>query len=396
MATRRFWSLRPSSPREAADAVWANLWLHAFPTRVHPSTLAWWPGFWLGTAAGAFFAVLVVSGLPLMVWYVPSVTDAYRSVKDIEFVVPFGWWLRAVHRLAAHAMVVVAALHLARVFVTGSYRGGESAAPNRAWNWVIGIALLAVSVLLSFTGYLLPWDQLAFWAVTVGVRIAASAPVAGSLLERLLLGGRTVGPDALLRFYVLHVVALPAALVVLSGYHMWRIRKDGGLARPSSAEESGAVVPSVPAVPLRVAVVGLASWLLVTALALVVPTPLLDPANPNLAPNPAKAPWYFLWLQEAVADTTVRLGRVHVNGALVGGVLLPVSLVLLLTLWPWLDRSSPAAIGRPFASGRRAQVTVFLVVASTIVMLTVVGLLRGPSWEFYWPWQAWPTVPTRF
>jgi cytochrome b-561 len=329
------------------------------------------------------------------VFYIPSVEDAYRSVKDIEHVVSFGWWLRAVHRLGAHLMVAAVALHLVRVFVTGAYKNTGRAGQRREWNWVIGVAMLFATLLLSFTGYLLPWDQLAFWAVTVGTNIVSSAPGAGSLLRQTLIGGREIGEATLVRFYLLHIVALPIATAVLFGYHMWRVRKDGGLARGEAADEAAGEL-AIPSAVLRIAVVATATMLVVSVLAAVIPSPLLEPANPEMTPNPAKAPWYFLWLQEVVSDTTIRLGPVRVNGALVGGVILPFVLAVVLTVWPWLDRSPAQAAGVTFARARRLQNAVFLALALGITVLTVVGLLRGPSWGLWWPWESWPPAPTRF
>src|SRR5512137_3230129 len=169
MAQRRFWSFRPSTAREVADAIFANFLLHWFPARMRASSLAWRPTFWLGTVSWVLFVLLLLSGLPLMVFYIPSTREAYQSIKDIEHVVSFGWWMRAAHRIAAHLMVIVVSLHLARVFLTGAYRNGGAREQHREWNWVIGVAMLASTVLLSFTGYLLPWDQLAYWAVTVSM-----------------------------------------------------------------------------------------------------------------------------------------------------------------------------------------------------------------------------------
>jgi quinol-cytochrome oxidoreductase complex cytochrome b subunit len=395
MTRRRFWSLRPATPRDGADAVFANLLLHWFPARMRAASLAWLPTFWLGTISWVLFVVLLLSGLPLMVFYVPSVGEAYRSIKDIEHVVSYGWWLRAVHRLGAHLMVIAATLHLVRVFVTGAYRNAHPGEQRREWNWVIGVALFAATLLLSFTGYLLPWDQLAYWAVTVATNIAAAAPLGGALVRDILLGGRAVGQATLMRFYTLHIVVLPVVMAVLFAYHMWRIRKDGGLAGGAD-DDDDARVSSIPAIATRISVVTLATLLAVTVLPLLVPSPLEEPANPFLTPDPAKAPWYFLWLQEIVTDTTVRLGPVRINGALVGGVLLPSILLVVLTLWPWLDRSPAATTGVPFPRERRLQIAVFLAVAAAIALLTLVGLLRGPAWTFLWPWQPWPSVPTRF
>jgi len=396
MAHRRFWSLRPATTREAVDAVWANLLLHWFPVRMRTSSLAWAPTFWLGTVTWILFLLLLISGLPLMVFYIPSTGDAYRSVKDIEHVVSFGWWLRAVHRIGAHMMVVATTLHLVRVFVTGAYKNTEGRDQHREWNWVLGVAMLFATLLLSFTGYLLPWDQLAFWAVTVGTNIVSSAPVAGTVVREVLIGGREIGQATLIRFYLLHIVVLPIAVAVLFGYHMWRIRKDGGLANGDAADDDAGVVHAIPPIVLRIGVVSMATLLAVTLLATFIPSPLLDPANPLATPNPAKAPWYFLWLQEIVADTTVRIGSFRVNGALIGGVLLPFALAVLLTVWPWVDRSPAEAVGVAFPRARRIQIAVFLLMAFAITALTVIGLMRGPSWGLWWPWESWPDVPARF
>jgi quinol-cytochrome oxidoreductase complex cytochrome b subunit len=140
----------------------------------------------------------------------------------------------------------------------------------------------------------------------------------------------------------------------------------------------------------------MATLLAVTLLAAFIPSPLLDPANPLATPNPAKAPWYFLWLQEIVADTTVRIGPLRVNGALIGGVLLPFVLAVMLTVWPWIDRSPAGVAGVAFPRARRTQIAVFLLMAFAITTLTVIGLMRGPSWGLWWPWESWPDVPARF
>jgi len=396
MSRRRFWSIRPASAGEATDAVVANLLLHWFPARMRTTSLAWTPSFWLGSVAAVLFVLLLISGLPLMVFYIPSTREAYQSIKDIEHVMSFGWWVRAAHRIAAHLMIIVVSLHLARVFLTGAYRNAGRREQHREWNWVIGVAMLMGTVLLSFTGYLLPWDQLAFWAVTVSMNIVASMPLAGPAVRDMLIGGREVGQTALMRFYLLHIVVVPIAMAVLFAYHMWRVRKDGGLARGDAADDAPEVLAAIPAAVRRVAVVTLGVWLLVTVLAIMIPSPLLEAANPQATPNPAKAPWYFLWLQEIVTDTTVRIGSVVINGAFLGGVVLPAGLLALLTLWPWLDRSPAATVGVTLPRERRAQVLVFVAIAVVIIALTAVGLLRGPSWHFYWPWQEWAAAPSRF
>ena len=174
-----FWSFKPRSDREAGDAIVANFALHWFPAKVFKPSLDWNYSFWLGTISAALLLLLVVSGLPLLFLYVPSVERAYGSVKDIEWVVTFGSWIRSVHRLSAHLMVAAVFLHLVRVFLTGAYKNGAGRGQRREWNWVNGVVMLVLTLFLSFTGYLLPWDQLAYWAVTVGTNIAASVPCVG-------------------------------------------------------------------------------------------------------------------------------------------------------------------------------------------------------------------------
>jgi quinol-cytochrome oxidoreductase complex cytochrome b subunit len=429
--TRSLWSYRPQSDREAGDAVVSNLLLHWFPAKVCKPSLAWRYSGWLGTVSGALFFLLVLSGLPLMFLYVPSVERAYQSVKDIEYVVTFGWWIRAVHRIGAHLMVVAVVLHLARVFLTGAYKNGVGQGQRREWNWVIGVVMLLLTLFLSFTGYLLPWDQLAFWAVTVGTNIASAVPGVGPAIRELLIGGRAIEQATLIRFYVLHICVLPGALGALFAYHMWRIRKDGGLARADSAalatelRETGPVpsktytllgvargispavtarspeapdlaVNAVPDLTRRALIVTLGTFAIVSILASAIPSPLEEPANALITPNPAKAPWYFLWLQEIVTDTTIRLGSVTINGAFLGGVILPGIMVTLLTAWPWLDRSGAATAGVWFPRSRRNQNLMFILAMLFVLAFTFVGLfMRGPYWNFYWPWEVWPGIPGR-
>jgi quinol-cytochrome oxidoreductase complex cytochrome b subunit len=425
------WSFKPSSDREAGDAIVSNFTLHWFPAKVYKPSLDWSYSFWLGTISAALLLLLVVSGLPLMFLYVPSVERAYASVKDIEWVVTFGSWIRSVHRLSAHLMVAAVFLHLVRIFLTGAYKNGAGRGQRREWNWVLGVAMLLATLFLSFTGYLLPWDQLAFWAVTVGTNIAASIPWIGAEVRELLIGGRNIDQPTLIRFYALHVIVLPGLLGALFAYHMWRVRKDGGLARVDRAaslrekvseepvktktytllgvargtaptirtatlEARDLTVNAVPDLVRRAAVAVLGTFAVVSVLASLIRSPLEEPANPLVTPNPAKAPWYFLWLQEIVTDTTFTVAGYTVNGAFLGGVILPGLILAVLTAWPWLDRSPAEATGVWFHATRRTQNAVFLLAVLVVVLLTIVGtFLRGPSWQFFWPWQAWPEIPTR-
>jgi len=212
-----------SSTLHRALAVQQNVFLHLFSTKVRTRMLSFSTTWYLGTLTFGTFLILVGTGIPLMFYYHPSVPQAYADTKDLQFVVSSGLFLRNLHRWSAHAMVFLVFAHMFKVFYRGAYR------PPREFNWVIGVILLLVTLLLSYTGYLLPWDQLAFWAITVGSNIASAVPVMGNKVHFLMLGGNVVNANALLRFYVLHCMILPLVALLFVAVHFWRIRKDGGL-----------------------------------------------------------------------------------------------------------------------------------------------------------------------
>jgi quinol-cytochrome oxidoreductase complex cytochrome b subunit len=216
----------PDTERNAALIVVSNVFLHLHPVRLKRHALRVTYTFCLGGLSFFFFLVLTVTGALLMFYYVPSVDQAYQNVRDLDTTVSFGILLRNMHRYAAHAMVISVFLHMMRVFYTGSYK------PPREFNWVIGVGLLTVTFLLSFTGYLLPWDQLSLWAVTVGTNMAGYTPVFGNQVRFVLLGGNEIGSNTLIRWYVLHVLMLPFVIVIFMAVHFWRVRKDGGISGP--------------------------------------------------------------------------------------------------------------------------------------------------------------------
>jgi cytochrome b6 len=206
-----------------ALAVQQNIFLHLFSVKMRRAALNFNVTWYLGTLSMTTFMILVATGIPLMLYYHPSVPQAYADMKDLQFVVSAGVFLRNLHRWSAHAMVLLVFAHMCKVFYRGAYR------PPREFNWVIGVVLLLLTLFLSYTGYLLPWDQLAYWAITVGSNIMSAVPLLGQKMRFLMLGGNSVNANALLRFYVLHCVILPLAAIVFIGIHFWRIRKDGGL-----------------------------------------------------------------------------------------------------------------------------------------------------------------------
>ena len=229
-----------SSTLHRALAVQQNIFLHLFSTKVRRRMVSFSTTWYLGTLTFGTFLILVITGILLMLYYHPSVPQAYADTKDLQFVVSSGLFLRNLHRWSAHAMVFLVFAHMFKVFYRGAYR------PPREFNWVIGVILLLITLLLSYTGYLLPGDQLAFWAITVGSNIASAVPVVGNRVHFLMLGGNQVNANALLRFYVLHCVILPLAATLFVAVHFWRIRKDGGL-YSHQTEPKTIAAPAAPA-----------------------------------------------------------------------------------------------------------------------------------------------------
>jgi quinol-cytochrome oxidoreductase complex cytochrome b subunit len=209
--------------RNRSLAVFSNFFLHVQPAKVRRRAIAFGRTLYLGGLSSACFFILTVTGVFLMFYYRPAVPHAYHDMKDLQFAVWLGPFLRNLHRWSAHTMVAFVLAHMAVTFFRGAYR------PPRQFNWVIGVFLLVMTVLLSYTGYLLPWDQLAYWAVTVGTNMAEATPLIGDKLKLLLLGGHAINANALIRFYVLHCVVLPLSLVMGIAVHIWRVRKDGGI-----------------------------------------------------------------------------------------------------------------------------------------------------------------------
>jgi quinol-cytochrome oxidoreductase complex cytochrome b subunit len=220
----------PTDQEGQSFAIFNNLFLHIHSVKVSRHALSFTYTFGLGIICAIFFGALTFTGIWLMFYYIPSSEEAYNRMLDLRASVDFGFVLRNVHKWAAELMVLFVILHMARVFFTGGYK------PPREFNWVVGVILLVLTLGLSFTGYLLPWDQLAFWAITVGTAIAGYVPVYGQTIREFMLGGDVVGQEALIRFYVLHVVLLPFVLVLLLAIHIWRIRKDGGISHPRENE----------------------------------------------------------------------------------------------------------------------------------------------------------------
>jgi quinol-cytochrome oxidoreductase complex cytochrome b subunit len=300
-------------------------------------TLTWG----LGGMAAVLVSLQLFTGILLKFAYGPVPAQAYASLVRLQEGFPFGQLVRNIHFWSANLLVVVVGLHGLRVFFTGGFH------PPRRLNWVVGLSLFILVLASNLTGYLLPWDQLAYWATTICVGMLEYIPLIGSRLQQMVLGGREIGPATLRNFFALHTAVLPALIVMLMAFHFWRVRKAGGLVIPRSPaeapDEKPAMVPAHPDLLLREAAVALAAIAGVLVLSLLYDAPLGPPANPGLSPNPTKAPWYFAGVQELLV-------HFHPSFAL----LITAALAFAAFYLPYLNyREAPAGVWFASANGRR-------------------------------------------
>ncbi len=214
------------TPRNRSYVVMNNVLYHLHPVKVKRHGVKLSYTLCLGGLSFFLFILLTITGIFLMFYYTPTENRAYVDIQALSTSVAFGSLVRNMHRWGAHLMVLSVFLHMSRVFYHGAYK------PPREFNWVVGVVLLLLTLLLSFSGYLLPWDQLAYWAVTVGSNMAGFVPVMGAQVKFLLLASVEVSAATLLRFYVLHVLFFPFVIVIFMAVHFWRVRKDGGVSGP--------------------------------------------------------------------------------------------------------------------------------------------------------------------
>ena len=382
------------TPRTRLQRVFGNVFLHLHPVRIAKDALRVTYTWGLGGISFYLFLLLIVTGILLMFYYRPASSLAYQDMKDLWFAVTLGRLLRNMHRWAAHLMVVTVIFHMVRVFLTGAYK------PPREYNWVVGVLLLVMTLFLSYTGYLLPWDQLALWAVTVGAQMAANSPLLGNEgpfrlpfittandARFVLIGGTVIGDATLIRFYVLHCIAVPFIFSVFLAVHFWRVRKD------SFSVQTGEKVDVWPHLVSREFLSSLLVTVILFVWSLVMQAPLEAQANLNVTPNPSKAPWYFVGLQELL---------VYFD-PWIAGVVIPTMIIIGLMVIPYVG-TNPRGVGYwPKMRWRRAgllpiwypeerpfAVSVFMLGITMWFVLIFIGTYdRGPNWEWYWPWEDW-------
>lgn len=361
----------PRDDRSRMRLVLDSLVLHLHPAKIPSQTLKWTYTWGLGGLSAMLIGMLAMTGILLQMNYTPTPPQAYLDILALRSNTWFGDLLRNIHHWSANLLVVVVVLHLLRVFFTGSYRR------PRELNWLLGIGMFLLVLAANFTGYLLPWDQLAYWAITVGASIITYVPLIGGTLSRLLLGSPEVGAATLLNFYSLHISFIPLGIVIIMSFHFWRVRKDGGLTTPKKLDvKEGPKVERITTIPhlVRRELVFAVVWLaLILGWSMLVQAPLEGIADPAISPNPAKAPWYFLGIQELL---------LHFH-PLVGAILIPALTLAALALLPFYDLTT-SSVGVYFRSQRGRYLSLFA--AGLSVVLTPLWVVLD---EFFIDWAVW-------
>jgi quinol-cytochrome oxidoreductase complex cytochrome b subunit len=310
--------------------------------------------FGLGGISLLLFIVLGITGVIEMFIYVPTPEGAHESIRQITYLAPNGWLLRNMHFWAGQLMVGTVVLHMARVVFSGGYKA-------RRLNWLIGVVLLFLTLVLDFTGYVLRWDQDTTWALMVGTNLVGEIPWIGAGLYRFLVGGKEIGGPTLLRFYTWHVLGLALVAAVFAAWHIFRIRRDGGIshiARTPRVSREQLVRTEVLAMLLTLACL--------FGLSLAASAPLGPPRDPSAFVSKPLAPWFFIWIQELL----------RMASPFLAGVLTPVVILLVLAVLPYtLDRSDEGVARWFNRPGRVAQI-LFLVILVAILALTFRGALR--------------------
>jgi quinol-cytochrome oxidoreductase complex cytochrome b subunit len=364
-------TLQRPAYRERYRSFFNSLVLHFRPRSVQKRTLRFTLTWGLGGMAVVLLCMLFATGLMLKFVYQPAPDRAYESIIHLQNNVLFGQLVRNIHHWSGNILLIIVFLHFVRVFFSGAFY------PPRQFNWIIGLAMLLAVLTSNITGYLLPWDQLAFWAITICTGMLEYIPVIGGGLQKLIRGGDHIGPATLSIFYALHTAVIPACLLVLMPWHFWRVRKAGGLViprRPDEDEDSqDGKVPAIPNLILREIVVALALIAVIMVIAVFFNAPLEAKANPGLSPNPTKAPWYFAGIQELLL-------HFHPLFAL---FIIPVFMLIALAGIPYFNYQRETA-GVWFASRRGRRVAI---VAALIAMIvTPIGIVAD---EFVIDFTAW-------
>jgi quinol-cytochrome oxidoreductase complex cytochrome b subunit len=296
-----------------------TIFLHLHPAKVSESSIQFSRTFGLGGMAALLIVIQIITGILLRFYYTPVPSEAYDSVIFTKNHVLFGQFIRNIHYWSGVYLLLIAFLHFLRVFLTGAFR------EERRINWLFGLFLLVLIVLLNFTGYLLPWDQLAYWAITVSTNIIGYLPLVGESIRTMIISGKELNSDTLRTFFTFHTAVLPFLLLLLVLYHFWRVRKTGGILIPET-EEKPVMVSTMPNLVFKEFIVSLVLIAVLFTFAALFNAPLLEKANPAYSLNPTKAPWYFAGVQELL---------MHFH-PFFAAFIIPVSVIVFLAWIPFM------------------------------------------------------------
>lgn len=414
---------------------------HLHPPRVPQNVLKFTHTWGLGGSALVLVLMQIITGVLLLFAYSPTPEAAYPSIISLQQEMLFGKLIRNLHHWGANFLVFIVFFHLLRVFFTGAYNS------IRKVNWWIGLGLFLCVLVANFTGYLLPLDQLSYWAVTICSNMFEYIPYVGVMIQKMIIGGTDISKTTLSNFFAIHVALVPMSLTILMPFHFWQIRKARGVICPETADSGSKKVSSVPHLVNREITMALVVIAVLFLFSVLFDAPLTDKANPGLSPNPTKAPWYFSGLQELLqyfhptiavfvipllivcglvclpylkfektangiwflSETGWRMGIVSAITAL---VIAPVMVVLfeysinLSSLLPGLSAVItngvfPAALTMIFlfcfyqmlkrkfdAAAEEGVQAVFIFLLVCFVVLTITGVwFRGPGMVLAWPWD---------
>jgi quinol-cytochrome oxidoreductase complex cytochrome b subunit len=340
----------------------------SFYDHLHPPTIPAAQArlrYTLGAGGLAVFLTLVVgfTGILVTFYYLPTPEQAAKSVQELTFLVPFGWLMRNLHYWSAQLLVLVAALHLLRVVFTGAYL------PPHRLNYLLGLSMLVLCLFLDFTGYVLRWDEGVHWALIAGTNLVRSIPLVGAQLYATLVGGSQIGATTLIRFYAWHLFGLTLVLIVIGVWHIFRVRRDGGISVPPPELRTDTARIPRKELARREGLAMLWAALVLIVLAILVPAPLAPGIQVGAAPtSESSAPWFFLWVQQLL-----KLGDPFIYG-----VLIPLGALLILALVPYITphNLSPIELGRWFPPGGRLVQILVGILSGTIVVLTIVTLIQ--------------------
>ena len=356
--------LQRSGHREPYRNFFNSLILHFRPRSVQERTLRFTLTWGLGGMAVVLVCMLFATGLMLKFVYQPVPDRAYESIVHLQNNVLFGQLIRNIHHWSGYVLLIVVFLHFLRVFFTGAFY------PPRQFNWIIGLAIFLTVLTSNITGYLLPWDQLAFWAITICTGMLEYVPGIGGWLQSLIRGGSDIGPATLSIFFAIHTAVLPACLLILMPFHFWRVRKAGGLVIPRRPDEDvgsrDGKVPTIPNLILREIVVTVVLIAAIMVISTLFNAPLGAKANPGLSPNPTKAPWYFAGIQELL---------LHFN-PLFALFIIPVLMLIALVGIPYFNYQTETA-GVWFASARGRRMAAMA--AWVALVVTPIGIVADES-----------------